>query len=145
MHELTRRKLLGCVGAGSAIVSAGCVDGILDSEADEARLHTLRARNAWGDANVEVDVTVEDVDGGSIFSDTWELERGDEWGEPEAVTERGEYVARAEVGDLEEEVDIVEAADGEDICVGLEFVTGTDEDGVPNSLTSNVYGFWDDC
>ena len=145
MNELPRRTLLGAVGAGSAIGAAGCVDAFRDSEPDEARLSILEVRNMWGDADIEVDVTVETVDGETVFSDTWEIERGSRWGEGTVATERGRYVASAEVGDLREEVDVVEAADGEDVCVGIEFQTGTDDDSVPNTITSSVYGRWDDC
>ena len=145
MNELPRRTLLGAIGAGSTIAAAGCVDTFRDSEPDEARLSILEVRNMWGEADIEVDVTVEAVDGETVFSDTWEIERGSRWGEGTVATERGQYIASAEVGDLREEVDVVEAADGEDVCVGIEFQTGTDDDGVPNTITSSVYGHWDDC
>ena len=145
MHELARRKLLGCFGAGSAIAAAGCVGTILDPEPDEARLATLEVRNMWGDADIEVDVAVDEVNGETVFSDTWEIERGNHWGKTSVATERGQYIARVEVGELEEEVDIVQVADGEDVCVSIEFQTGTDDEGVPDQLTSHIRSPFDDC
>ena len=63
----------------------------------------------WGDADIEVDVAVEEVNGETVFSDTWAIERGNHWGNTSVATERGQYTARVEVGELVEEVDLVQA------------------------------------
>lgn len=75
MNELTRCNILGCVGAGSTVAAAGCIDTILDPEPDEARLGTLEVRNMGGHADIKVAVAVEEVNGEAVFSDAWEIEQ----------------------------------------------------------------------
>ena len=145
MNGLTRRKLLGCVGVGGIVAAGGCTDTLLDSEPDEARLAIVEVRNLWGEAAIEAEVVVEEDTGETVFSETWEIEPGNHWGNTSVATERGQYIVGVTVGDLHEAVDIVDAADGDDVCLHIEFQTGTDDEGVPDQLTSNIRPPFDDC
>lgn len=143
MTDLSRRKLLGCVGFGSTVAVTGCLDDIFESEPDEARLHSLSARNI-GYGDLEVDLAVENANGDVVFSETVNVGTGEIRGHPEVATEPDQYVARANLGDAQREVDIVEELDTAGHCVSIVFHCYREDDG-DEGLMPVTWGPLDDC